>query len=96
MGFSSIWHWLIVLAIVLLVFGAGKLPKVAGDLAKGIKNFKSGLKDEDAAQSEAGRQLNQDAAATGQPHGSSTTAQAPAGAQTASTTTVHPAETARS
>lgn len=46
MGFSSIWHWLIVLVIVLLLFGAGKLPKVMGDLAKGIKNFKAGLKDE--------------------------------------------------
>lgn len=46
MGFTSIWHWLIVLVIVLLLFGAGKLPKVMGDLAKGIKNFKAGLKDE--------------------------------------------------
>lgn len=46
MGFSSIWHWVIVLVIVLLLFGAGKLPKVMGDLAKGIKNFKAGLKDE--------------------------------------------------
>ncbi|WP_448206514.1 twin-arginine translocase TatA/TatE family subunit [Azospirillum sp. sgz302134] len=49
MGFSSIWHWVIVLLIVLLLFGAGKLPKVMGDLAKGIKNFKAGLKDEDEA-----------------------------------------------
>ena len=47
MGFSSIWHWVVVLLIVLLLFGAGKLPKVMGDLAKGIKNFKAGLKDED-------------------------------------------------
>jgi sec-independent protein translocase protein TatA len=45
MGFTSIWHWIIVLLIVLLLFGAGKLPKVMGDLAKGIKNFKAGLKD---------------------------------------------------
>lgn len=45
MGISSIWHWLIVLLVVLLVFGAGKLPRVMGDLAKGIKNFKSGMKD---------------------------------------------------
>ena len=34
------------LLIVLIVFGAGKLPKVAGELAKGIKSFKEGLKDE--------------------------------------------------
>ncbi|HYG85108.1 MAG TPA: twin-arginine translocase TatA/TatE family subunit [Azospirillum sp.] len=50
MGFSSIWHWIIVLLIVLLLFGAGKLPKVMGDLAKGIKSFKAGLKDEDEEQ----------------------------------------------
>ena len=45
-SFSSISHWIIVLLIVLLVFGAGKLPKVMGDLAKGMKSFKAGLKDE--------------------------------------------------
>jgi len=49
MGFTSIWHWVIVLLIVLLLFGAGKLPKVMGDLAKGVKSFKAGLKDEDEA-----------------------------------------------
>jgi sec-independent protein translocase protein TatA len=49
MGFSSGWHWIIVLLVVVIVFGAGKLPRVAGDLAKGIKNFKAGLKDDDAA-----------------------------------------------
>ena len=47
MGFSSIWHLVIVLVIVLLLFGAGKLPKVMGDLAKGVKSFKAGLKEED-------------------------------------------------
>ncbi|CAO3420790.1 twin-arginine translocase TatA/TatE family subunit [Azospirillum doebereinerae] len=47
MGFTSIWHWVIVLLIVLLLFGAGKLPKVMGDLAKGAKAFKAGLKDDD-------------------------------------------------
>ena len=46
MGSFSIWHWLIVLVIVLLLFGAGKLPNVMGDIAKGVKAFKSGLKDE--------------------------------------------------
>lgn len=45
MGSFSIWHWLIVLVVVLLVFGAGKLPKVATDLAAGIKNFKKGMSD---------------------------------------------------
>ncbi|CAO3407454.1 twin-arginine translocase TatA/TatE family subunit [Azospirillum largimobile] len=47
MGSFSIWHWLIVLVIVLLLFGAGKLPSVMGDIAKGVKAFKSGLKDEE-------------------------------------------------
>lgn len=47
MGSFSIWHWIIVLLIVLLLFGAGKLPSVMGDIAKGVKAFKSGLKDEE-------------------------------------------------
>jgi len=45
MGSFSIWHWIIVLLIVLLLFGAGKLPAVMGDIAKGVKAFKAGLKD---------------------------------------------------
>ncbi len=49
MGFASGWHWIIVLLVVVIVFGAGKLPRVAGDLAKGIKNFKAGLKDDDTS-----------------------------------------------
>ena len=38
---------ILILVIVLILFGAGKLPKVAGDIAKGIKSFKAGLKEED-------------------------------------------------
>ena len=49
MGSMSLMHWLVVLAIVLVLFGAGKLPRVMGDFAKGIKAFKSGMKEEDAA-----------------------------------------------
>jgi sec-independent protein translocase protein TatA len=45
MGSMSIWHWLILLVIVLLLFGAGKVPKLMGDMAKGIKAFKEGMKD---------------------------------------------------
>ena len=45
----SIWHWLIVLALVLLLFGGGgKIPKLMGDMAKGVKAFKQGLKDGEA------------------------------------------------
>ncbi|MBP2229494.1 sec-independent protein translocase protein TatA [Azospirillum agricola] len=47
MGSFSLMHWMVVLVLVLLLFGAGKLPSVMGDLAKGVKSFKSGLKDED-------------------------------------------------
>ena len=45
MGFGA-FEMLAILAIVLLIFGAGKLPGVMGDLAKGVRNFKAGLKDE--------------------------------------------------
>jgi sec-independent protein translocase protein TatA len=48
MGSFSIWHWLIVLAVVLLFFGAGRLPSVMGDLAKCIKSFKAGMRDDEA------------------------------------------------
>ena len=45
----SLWHILLVLVVVLVVFGAGKLPQVMGDLGKGIKSFKSGLNDDKIA-----------------------------------------------
>jgi sec-independent protein translocase protein TatA len=47
MGSFSLTHWMVVLVIILIVFGAGKLPRVMGDFAKGIKNFKAGMKDDD-------------------------------------------------
>ena len=43
----SIWQLLIVLAIVLLLFGRGKIPQLMGDIAKGIKSFKKGMGDEE-------------------------------------------------
>lgn len=42
----GVWQVVIVLVIVLIIFGAGKLPAVMGDVAKGIKNFKAGMSDE--------------------------------------------------
>ena len=39
------WEIILILIIVLIIFGAGKLPKIAGELAKGIKSFKDGLKE---------------------------------------------------
>ena len=48
MGGLSIWHWLIVGAVMLLVFGGkGKISDIMGDVAKGIKSFKKGLAEED-------------------------------------------------
>ncbi len=43
----SLSHLLLVLLIILVLFGAGKLPKVMGDMGKGIKNLRDGLKGED-------------------------------------------------
>ena len=43
----SLPHLLVVLLVVLLLFGAGKVPSIAENLAKGIKSFKKGLKDDD-------------------------------------------------
>jgi sec-independent protein translocase protein TatA len=50
MGSFSLMHWIVVLAIILILFGAGKLPRVMGDFAKGIKAFKAGMKEEDEAE----------------------------------------------
>lgn len=64
MGGFSIWHWLIVLVIVLLLFGAGKIPALMGDMAKGVKAFKKGLADEDDAAAKPQQIDAQDAAKT--------------------------------
>lgn len=44
MGTLSVWHWLIVLVIVMLVFGTKKLGNIGGDLGKAVKGFKDGIK----------------------------------------------------
>jgi sec-independent protein translocase protein TatA len=49
MGSFSVWHWLIVLVVVLLFFGRGKIPELMGDFAKGIKSFKKGMAEDDTA-----------------------------------------------
>ncbi len=45
MGTFSIWHWLIVLAIVVLIFGTKKLKNMGSDLGGAVKGFKDGMKD---------------------------------------------------
>lgn len=47
MGSMSLIHWVIVLVVVLLLFGSGKISTLMGDTAKGIKAFKKGMKDDD-------------------------------------------------
>ncbi len=46
------WEIFLILLVVLVIFGAGRLPTIMGDLAKGVKSFKAGLKDEDVVQKE--------------------------------------------
>lgn len=47
MGSLSIWHWLIVIVVVLLLFGRGKISDLMGDVASGIKAFKKGMAEDD-------------------------------------------------
>ena len=47
MGSFSIWHWLIVLVVVMLVFGTKKIGNMGGDIGKAVKGFKDGIKGED-------------------------------------------------
>jgi sec-independent protein translocase protein TatA len=53
MGMSSIWHWLIVLLVIVLLFGAGRISGVMGDLGKGLKSFKKGLNEDDEDEAKA-------------------------------------------
>jgi sec-independent protein translocase protein TatA len=48
MGSFSICHWIVVIAVVLLLFGRGKISDLMGDVANGIKAFKKGMKDDEA------------------------------------------------
>jgi sec-independent protein translocase protein TatA len=56
MGTFSIWHWLIVLLVVVLVFGTKKLRNIGADLGGAVKGFKEGINTED----EASKQINED------------------------------------
>jgi len=52
MGSMSIWHWIVVIAVVLLLFGRGKISELMGDVAQGIKSFKKGMQEDDTAKAE--------------------------------------------
>ena len=47
MGGLSIWHWLIVALVILVLFGRGKISEMMGDFGKGVKSFRKGLGDDD-------------------------------------------------
>lgn len=53
MGSFSIWHWLVVLLVVMLLFGGNKISGLMGDFAKGIKSFKKNMADDTDASMEA-------------------------------------------
>jgi len=52
MGSFSVWHWIIVIAVVLLLFGRGKISELMGDVAQGIKAFKKGMSDDEVAKTD--------------------------------------------
>ena len=71
MGSLSIWHWVIVIGVVLLLFGRGKISELMGDVAQGIKSFKKGLSEDETQVSatggkpaEAAKTINHDNAGT--------------------------------
>ncbi len=49
MGSLSIWHWALVILVVVLLFGRGKVSDLMGDVAKGIKSFMKGMADDETA-----------------------------------------------
>ncbi len=52
MGSLSIWHWIIVIGVVLLLFGRGKISELMGDVAQGIKAFKKGMSEDETPASQ--------------------------------------------
>lgn len=62
MGSLSIWHWLIVLLIVVMVFGTKKLKNIGSDLGGAVKGFKDGMKEGEQGDAEPPAKVTQDAA----------------------------------
>lgn len=57
MGSFSLWHWLVVIILVLLLFGRGRISDLMGDLGKGLKSFKQGMAEDEKAKPADPRQL---------------------------------------
>lgn len=100
MGSFSIWHWMVVLLVVLLLFGSGKISGLMGDFAKGIKSFKKNMAD-DAPDASMEADATRTVGAPGTLSGPATPVRpgdtvvrpvaTPSGAPTADTTTGRPA-----
>jgi sec-independent protein translocase protein TatA len=58
MGSFSLMHWVLVMLVIVLLFGSGRISSVMGDVAKGIKAFKKGMSDDDADEKPAPRTVN--------------------------------------
>jgi sec-independent protein translocase protein TatA len=59
MGGLSIWHWALVILVVMLLFGRGKISDLMGDVAKGIKSFKQGMADDEPVASNERKTIDQ-------------------------------------
>jgi len=59
MGSLSIWHWIVVIAVVLLLFGRGKISDLMSDVAGGIKAFKKGMAEDDTPKNEPVKSIDQ-------------------------------------
>jgi sec-independent protein translocase protein TatA len=82
MGSFSIWHWMVVLLVVLLLFGGGKVSSLMGDFAKGIKSFKKNMADD-------ATDASMEATADQKPAGNISAPAAQSGASTGQTSAHH-------
>ncbi|HEV2748391.1 MAG TPA: twin-arginine translocase TatA/TatE family subunit [Allosphingosinicella sp.] len=72
MGGFSLWHWLVVGVIILLLFGKGRFSEMMGDVAKGLKSFKKGMTEEEEAAAPPPRRLEAERSADAAPDRSRT------------------------
>jgi len=82
MGGTSIWHWLVVGVIVMLLFGRGKISEMMGDVAKGIKAFKKGMSEDETATTSPQPGTTTETVRTIEHHSGQPAAATPAGAST--------------
>lgn len=89
MGSFSIWHWVVVLLIVLLLFGAKRIPELAKGLGSGIKNFKNAIKEDEADAPKTAEAKPVDATPTPTATATATATATPPSTSTTNTATAH-------